>query len=907
MKKIYSLVGALFFAASTLHGQSPAKTSNPSDTWEIRWSASDEFNASTPDWAKWIKTGNLPNTTAWKWDNANNVTIENGVAELTMSHNPNNASDGGTYFKSGILKSYNTFTYGYYEARIKGAPFPGSGVCPSFWLFSNFDYSVAEGKTVYSEIDIVELQQYDWYEGHQDDVRDMDLNLHAVVKQNGAGVWRRPKQHPEAQLNKWRAPWDPRNDFHIYGCEVNENEIIWYVDGVEVGRKPNTYWYRPMNVTLSLGLRKPFVEFYNNRNNAVNPVTDPQANAVLSSIPTSMYVDYVRVWEKTGTSSNPTLPAGTLGNDGFETGNLDYWGASSGASSAVANNARSGTYSAQVSNASVAQIVELAPNTTYTLSAYGKIASSATNAFMGVSKAISNELVENYEFTSTSYSRGSITFTTGSAAESYRFWYWSGGTAYCDDFALTTGGSNPPTHVSVSGVSVSPASLQLTVGGTDDLTETVSPANATNKAVNWSSTNTSVATVNAQGLVTAIGAGTTTVRATTVDGAKTANVSVTVTQASGPGPSALLGNPGFELGNLNSWDTSYGATVVSNNQRSGSYAGRVNGNGSIIQILTLTPNTTYTVKCYGKTGGAGQSVYLGVTNNSTNTFIANHQFTSTSYQQGTVTFTTTSNANHEYKIWFWSNGGGQYYADDFTLTEQGGGSGSVAVSSVSVSPSTTSLTVGGTTSATASVSPANASNKAVSWSSNQTAVATVSASGLITAVAAGSATITVTTSDGGYTATCVVTVSGTGGGGCSAPAWTPTSYSQGDQVSHNGRLYEVKWASGVKNGGCEPGPCAGWTDLGTCGSARVGGADVEAVVSEDLFQVYPNPAKEFIQIQLKDGSAGQVSLLDIQGKVILKQSLEQGQLTLDTNQLSGLYLLKIETSDQSYLRKVIIE
>ncbi|SIT08470.1 Por secretion system C-terminal sorting domain-containing protein [Zobellia uliginosa] len=305
------------FYLGLVYGQQPTKTSNPNDQWTIKWSASDEFKKADPDWAKWIKTGNLPNTTAWKWNNQKNVKIANGVAKLTMRQNENNTPNGGTYFTSGILKSYNKFTYGYFEAKIQGADI-GEGVCPSFWLYSDFDYSVANGETVYSEIDVVELQQFDWYEGHQDDIRDMDLNLHTVVKKNGQGVWRRPKMYPQEQLNKWRAPWDPSKDFHIYGCEVNKNEIIWYVDGVEVARKPNKYWHRPMNVTLSLGLRKPFVKFFNNKNNAVNPETDPKAREKLRDMPTSMYVDYVRVWEKSNTGASqlnqiatkPTLEKG---------------------------------------------------------------------------------------------------------------------------------------------------------------------------------------------------------------------------------------------------------------------------------------------------------------------------------------------------------------------------------------------------------------------------------------------------------------------------------------------------------------------------------------------------------------------------------------------------------------------
>ena len=60
----------------------------------------------------------------------------------------------------------------------------------------------------------------------------------------------------------------------------------------------------------------------------------------------------------------------------------------------------------------------------------------------------------------------------------------------------------------------------------------------------------------------------------------------------------------------------------------------------------------------------------------------------------------------------------------------------------------------------ATVRPDNATDKTVTWSSNNSSVATVSSSGLVTAKAAGSATITCKANDGsGVTATCSITVS----------------------------------------------------------------------------------------------------------------------------------------------------
>lgn len=86
-----------------------------------------------------------------------------------------------------------------------------------------------------------------------------------------------------------------------------------------------------------------------------------------------------------------------------------------------------------------------------------------------------------------------------------------------------------PSVVKVSSVSLNPSSLSLTKKGqTARLSATVSPSNATNKSINWSSSNSNVATVN-NGVVTAVGNGSATITATAADGSgKRASCSVTV-------------------------------------------------------------------------------------------------------------------------------------------------------------------------------------------------------------------------------------------------------------------------------------------------------------------------------------------------------------------------------------------
>lgn len=83
--------------------------------------------------------------------------------------------------------------------------------------------------------------------------------------------------------------------------------------------------------------------------------------------------------------------------------------------------------------------------------------------------------------------------------------------------------------VSVTGVSLNKTAETITTaGGTLQLTATVSPANASNQNVTWSTSDASVATVDATGKVTAQGNGTAIITVTTEDGGKTAAATITV-------------------------------------------------------------------------------------------------------------------------------------------------------------------------------------------------------------------------------------------------------------------------------------------------------------------------------------------------------------------------------------------
>ena len=96
-------------------------------------------------------------------------------------------------------------------------------------------------------------------------------------------------------------------------------------------------------------------------------------------------------------------------------------------------------------------------------------------------------------------------------------------------------GYENPTTVNVTGVTLSQSEAAMTVGGkTLTLTATVAPDNATDKTVVWTSSDETVATV-ADGVVTAVAAGTATITATATNGTddttddKTATCTITVT------------------------------------------------------------------------------------------------------------------------------------------------------------------------------------------------------------------------------------------------------------------------------------------------------------------------------------------------------------------------------------------
>ncbi len=250
----------------------------------------------------------------------------------------------------------------------------------------------------------------------------------------------------------------------------------------------------------------------------------------------------------------------------------------------------------------------------------------------------------------------------------------------------------------VSSVAVTPSRIEIIEGESAVLSASVSPEAASDRAVAWSSSDRSVATVDKTGTVQGLKPGTATVTAT-AEG-KSGTCAVTVKAKA-----------------VNVTEVTLDKTE-----------------------LTLTEGGTETLTATVRPDNADNRK---VTWSSDKTEIAtvdgDGRVTAVKAGEAVITVTTED--------------GGKTASCKVTVKAK-----AVGVTEVTLDRAELTLTEGETETLTATVRPDNADNKKVKWSSDKTDVATVDGTGKVTAVKAGEAVITVTTEDGGKTATCKVTV-----------------------------------------------------------------------------------------------------------------------------------------------------
>ena len=251
------------------------------------------------------------------------------------------------------------------------------------------------------------------------------------------------------------------------------------------------------------------------------------------------------------------------------------------------------------------------------------------------------------------------------------------------------------TPLAVTGIEVL-EQLDIPVNGTGTVAYSVLPENAYNKNVSFESADAGIAAVNANGVVTGVSAGETTITVTTEDGGFTGVCTINVYNQAVTGVTMEPSEAELTVGS----STKLTATVLPEN-------------------------------------ATNKNVIYSVDDESILSVDQDGNVTGLSLGTATVTVTTED--------------GGFTASAEITVIP-------VQVTGVSISPKSVSVALGHTIQLTASIKPSNAANKNLSWSVSDETIISVDGQGTVTGLSLGTATVTVTTEDGGFSASAEITV-----------------------------------------------------------------------------------------------------------------------------------------------------
>lgn len=250
------------------------------------------------------------------------------------------------------------------------------------------------------------------------------------------------------------------------------------------------------------------------------------------------------------------------------------------------------------------------------------------------------------------------------------------------------------TPIPVTGIALNKTADTVLINNTDQLIATITPVNADDSRVTWSSSDITKVIVDSNGKITALASGSATITATTVDGGYTATCTV---------------------------DVQVPVSGITLNQTTLNLL--VNGTATL--VATVSPDNA-----------TDKSVTWLSSNPSVVTVDQNGNITAIAPGDCTVTATTVD--------------GNKSASCEIIVT--------VPVSGISLNKTTLDLVVNNSETLIATVLPDAATNKSIAWTTSDPTIAIVDNSGLITGIMEGSAIITATTQDGGLSATCTVNV-----------------------------------------------------------------------------------------------------------------------------------------------------
>jgi len=333
--------------------------------------------------------------------------------------------------------------------------------------------------------------------------------------------------------------------------------------------------------------------------------------------------------------------------------------------------------------------------------------------------------------------------------------------------------------IQTTGVSLNYTTAKIWKGNTITLVPTITPENATNKNVTWTSSDNSVAQVDENGVVTGIAGGTCTITCTTANSGRTAKCTVTVLESAtgvafaSDKISLYLGQTYYNKANvLPSTATNQNVSWATNNDLivRVSQTGELTAVGEGTAIVTVKTEdggfiATCEVTVYSKipvTGLTLDKSTLSLDVGEYYTFLAtvlpsNASDTGITWRTDNSTVLAISQTG---LIKGKAAGTAIVTAttDDGNFTAKCKVTVTQPVTGIRLNIASVNIAKGKQKSLIANVLPTNATNKEIIWESSDEDVAIVSHTGLVTAVGSGNCTITATTVDGLFTATCDFTV-----------------------------------------------------------------------------------------------------------------------------------------------------
>jgi beta-glucanase (GH16 family) len=250
----------------------------------------DNFDGSSLDSAKWFTryiydNGKMDhfNDEKQRYRDKGNHVLADGILSL-VAQPPTPKG----YYPSGMIRSKQTFRYGYYEARIKIPP--GKGLWPAFWLNSDYDEN---GKTSWPpEIDIMEFAPN--LKSEQPNM----IHSGVAVSKNKAqsGKWLFRDEGFNQKFKYFTAPDDMTKDWHVYGLlwEPDDTATV-FLDGKMLWKREYRWVYKdgrkagPAHILVNLAVGGKWA--------GANGIDD-------TAFPASLQVDYVRVCQR-GTEASP--------------------------------------------------------------------------------------------------------------------------------------------------------------------------------------------------------------------------------------------------------------------------------------------------------------------------------------------------------------------------------------------------------------------------------------------------------------------------------------------------------------------------------------------------------------------------------------------------------------------------